>query len=76
MIRQAPTLGLRVCGMQITHAKVAKVAEVFQGGKRDILSVLGVMFGLAHAKDAKGVKVGEKKKLKRTEPFLRSGGLI
>ena len=37
-----------------THAKVAKVAEVFQGGKRDILSVLGVMFGLAHAKDAKG----------------------
>ena len=34
------------------------------------------MFGLAHAKVAKGVKVGEKKKLKRTEPFLRSGGLI
>ena len=44
--------------------------------KRGVRSGLGVMFGLAHAKDAKGVKVGEKKKLKRTEPFLWSGGLI
>ena len=73
MIRQAPTLGSRVRGTRVTHAKVA---EVFQGGKRDILSGLGVMFGLAHATVAKGVKVGEKKKLRMTEPFLRSGGLI
>ena len=31
MIRQAPTLGFRVCGMRIAHAKVAKVAEVLKG---------------------------------------------
>ena len=44
--------------------------------KRGVRSGLGVMFGFAHATGAKGVKVGEKKKLKRTEPFLGIGGLI